>query len=469
VRCALVPFGCSLALLFPGSALAGTAAVKDDHDPRSGELSQSASYTAAAGERNDLTIAARDSEVEFRDTAGITPGRLCSRPNPADLTRVICRSSAGDFNGFNGFAGASLGDRDDRARVTEGSATLDGGKGNDTLAGGPGYGTLMIGGPGNDDMTGGPGNDSFDEAGSHNGSDTMRGGAGEDDVDYSLRSADLHVSLDDKRDDGARGERDLVAADVEKVDAGSGDDTLIGNRFDNILQGATGSDSISGRAGDDLVDAGRNDAGGERPARSRDRVKAGPGDDVLFGAGRGTVLDGGSGHDDFIGSEGGDRIRARDGQSDSISCYRGRDSVNADGHDFVAGDRDTGRCERVRRRGAAVAVAVGEPFVNDPGPLSVNSPDGTTGFSVACPVDGPRICRGSVTATLEGFPLGTRTFRLRRGSSKDLSFTVPAGGRQQLLARSELRLRARVVSRDRRRHRRTVRDSFAVKVLRQAQ
>jgi RTX calcium-binding nonapeptide repeat (4 copies) len=442
---------CLLALVLPGQALAGTASVRDDRDPRSGEIHQSVAYAAAKGERNDLTIAARASEVELRDSAGITPGRQCSRPNPADTTHVICRTpKVGEFNGF---AAATLGGGDDRARVTEGSATLDGGSGNDTLVAGPGFGTLMIGGPGNDDMTGGPGVDSFDEAGSHNGSDTMRGGAGDDDVDYSLRRANLRVSLDGKPNDGARGERDNVGADVEKVDAGSGNDRLIGNRFDNVLQGATGSDFVSGGPGDDLVDAGRMDPGGERAARSRDRVIAGAGDDVLFGAGRGTVLDGGRGHDDFIGSEGADRIRARDGQSDSISCYRGRDRVSADGHDFVAGG-ENGHCERVRRRGAALAAAVGEPFVNDPGPLTVNKHDGKLGLSVGCPADGPRTCRGKVRAKLGGSALGTRTFRLRRGGSGDFTFTVPAGRR-----RNGQKLTARVASRGR-----TVRDRFAVRV-----
>lgn len=455
--------GCLLALTLPAPALAGTAAVSDDHDPRSGEIHQSVTYTAAAGEKNDLTVAARLSEVELRDTAGITPGRQCTRPDPADTTRVTCRANqVGDFNGF---AGVRLGDGDDRARVTEGSATIDAGAGNDSVTAGPGYGSLMIGGPGNDDLQGGPGNDSFDEAGSHNGSDTLRGGAGEDDVDYSLRSADLRVSLDARRDDGARGERDLVAADVEKVDAGTGDDRLIGNRFDNILQGATGSDFVSGGAGDDAVDAGRNDGVGEPAARSRDRVKAGPGDDVLFGAGRGTVLDGGSGHDDFIGSDGGDRIRARDGQSDSISCYRGRDSVLADGHDFVAVGRDTGRCERVHRRGAAAAVAVGEPFLNDAGPLTVTSPGGVIGFDVACSSGGPRVCRGTVAVSLGGVALGRRAFRVRRGTGKHLAFTVPAARRAELLARPALTLRAGVVSRDRRGRKRSVRDRFGVEVL----
>jgi hypothetical protein len=457
VRRALVLAVFFAALALPANALAGTAAVKDDRDPRSGDITQSVSYTAAAGERNDLTIAARASEVELRDSAGITPGRQCTRPVATDPTRVICRSNtAGDFNGF---AAATLRDGDDRARVTEGGATLDAGSGNDTLVGGPGFGTVMIGGAGNDDMTGGTGNDSFDEAGSHNGSDTMRGGAGEDDVDYSLRSADLRVSLDGKPNDGARGERDNVGADVEKVDAGSGDDRLTGNRFDNVLQGATGSDFVSGGGGDDLVDAGRMDPGNERPARSRDRVKAGPGDDVLFSAGRGTVLDGGRGHDDFIGSEGGDRIRARDGQSDSIGCYRGRDSVAADGHDFVAGGRDEGRCERVRRRGAARAVAVGEPFLNDPGPLTVNKPDGQTGLSVGCSADGPRTCTGRVSVAIGGVAIGSRPFRLRRGTSKDFTFTVPTAQRTE-----GLKLTANVSSRGK-----TVRDAFAVRVLTQEQ
>jgi Ca2+-binding RTX toxin-like protein len=465
VRRALVLTGCLLGLVAPGSALAGTATVRDDQDPRSGATIQSVSYTAAAGERNDLTVAARASEVELRDTAGISPGRQCSRPDPADSTRVICRANvAGDFDGL---AAVSLGNGDDRVRYTEGSGTVDAGTGNDTVFEGPGAGAVLIGGPGNDDLHGGPGPDFFDEGGVANGSDTMHGGGGTDQVDYSLRSADLRVSLDGRRNDGAKGERDNVGTDVEDVDAGTGDDRLIGNRFDNHLQGASGSDFVDGRGGDDEVDAGRNDPVNERPAHSHDHVKGGRGDDVLFSAGRGTVLDGGSGHDDFLGGRGGDRIRARDGESDSIACYGGRDGATVDGHDYVSAGSGFGRCERVRRRGAAVAEAVGLPFANDGGPLNLSADDGSVGVSVGCPVDGPRVCRGAIAATIGGVVLGRRTFRVRRGHDAAFTFTVPADRRAALLGRPKLTLRATVTSRDRSGHRRSVRDRFAVEVLTQ--
>jgi hypothetical protein len=174
------------------------------------------------------------------------------------------------------------------------------------------------------------------------------------------------------------------------------------------------------------------------------------------------VLDGGKGHDDFIGSEGSDRIRARDGQSDSISCYGGRDSVSADGHDFVAGGRDTGRCERIRRRGAAAAVAVGEPFVNDADPITVN-PKGQISLAIGCPVDGPRGCRGRLIAAVDGVSLGTHRFAVKRGDNSLPTLTVPADRRAGLLGRPALSLTTTVVSRDRRGRRRSVRDRFTVK------
>jgi hypothetical protein len=176
---------------------------------------------------------------------------------------------------------------------------------------------------------------------------------------------------------------------------------------------------------------------------------------VLFSAGRGTRLDGGRGHDDFIGSDGGDRILARDRESDSISCYRGRDLVVADSHDFVAGGSDVGRCERIHRRGRATAVAVGLPFANDPGPLAVDTA-GVTSFSVACPVDGPRVCRGTVTAAMNGVALGSLPFRVGRGHSDERTFTVPASERARVLASPRLRLTATI---------RSVRERFAVRLL----
>jgi Ca2+-binding RTX toxin-like protein len=92
-------------------------------------------------------------------------------------------------------------------------------------------------------------------------------------------------------------------------------------------------------------------------------MRAGPGDDRLFGISGKDVMDGGAGADTLIGGTGGDRITggpgadrivggkdddtiaARDGVRDRIDCGTGkRDTVRADRRDRIVGG-----CERVRR------------------------------------------------------------------------------------------------------------------------
>src|SRR4051812_34732710 len=110
-----------------------------------------------------------------------------------------------------------------------GNDALSGNAGNDTLDGGDGNNTL-IGGDGNDTMTAGLGADLFD------------GGAGVDAVDYTTRTANLTVSLDNVANDGqtvfvrspaglilVTSEHDDVRDSVEDVNAGSGNDTITGS------------------------------------------------------------------------------------------------------------------------------------------------------------------------------------------------------------------------------------------------
>ena len=181
---------------------------------------------------------------------------------------------------------------------------LIGGAGNDALAGNAGPNTL-IGGPGADQMIalggkdiligeagadtllGGTGDDGFDGGA---GGDIFAGGGGFDVVDYSSRRTGVRVDLDGVRDDGARGERDNVRADVEGVIGGRAGDALIGNRRANSLAGAGGND----------------------------------------------ILIGGGGRDGLWGKAGADRLYARDGAVDYVHGGRGSDRASVDrGRDIV--------------------------------------------------------------------------------------------------------------------------------------
>jgi Ca2+-binding RTX toxin-like protein len=166
-----------------------------------------------------------------------------------------------------------------------------GGAGADKLSAGP-NGTTLVGNGGDDVLIGGPGDDTLVGG---LGADTMSGGAGTDTVDYSARTMDVAVTLDGAANDGAVGEGDNVAADVENVIGGLGSDLLVGGPGPNDLDG-------------------------------------GPGDDVI---------DGDGGRDVLHGGDGDDTIRARDGQRDDVSCGPGQDAALVDQLDSVDADCET--------------------------------------------------------------------------------------------------------------------------------
>jgi Ca2+-binding RTX toxin-like protein len=93
------------------------------------------------------------------------------------------------------------------------------------------------------------------------------------------------------------------------------DDVFAGSEASDYVIGAGGDDEICGEAGDDILSGGSgNDA-------------------ILAGDGR----------DQVTGGEGDDRIYAKDGSRDTIRCGRGEDVVYADWRDSVARD-----CERIK-------------------------------------------------------------------------------------------------------------------------
>jgi Ca2+-binding RTX toxin-like protein len=106
------------------------------------------------------------------------------------------------------------------------------------------------------------------------GADTLLGGAGFDVVSYGSRTRPVTVDLDgSKRDDGERGEKDTVGADVEGIVGGAGADRLTGNAADNRIVGGAGDDGLVGGAGNDtLIGQAGNDS-----------ISGGPGSDYLVG------------------------------------------------------------------------------------------------------------------------------------------------------------------------------------------
>ena len=260
-----------------------------------------------------------------------------------------------------------------------------GGIGNDTFIGGPG-GEQLTGGDGDDHLIGG------------GGPDVMDGGPGADTASYADRSTPVTVNLAEFANDGAPGEGDHVAGDVEKVLGGSGDDTLLGDGTANVLLGAVGNDRLSGAEGDDLVigDAGNDTMAGDvgndtlLGSDGNDALSGGDGNDDLKGEAGNDTMDGGTGRDrqtggphtdtllyasrtagvtvtligkddngernedDFVAHDienittgrGNDTIDADDNLKGEVKCGAGSDLVTADPDDRVAATARTSRSPR---------------------------------------------------------------------------------------------------------------------------
>jgi Ca2+-binding RTX toxin-like protein len=161
-----------------------------------------------------------------------------------------------------------------------------GGSGGDTITGNA-QANRLTGGAGNDSLSGGEGDDVFDEGSAANGADTINGGGGFDRVDYTARSLSLTVTLDGTANDGASMEGDDVETDVERVDGGSGNDSLTGNADANVLNGNGGGDTLSGLGGNDVL------SGGE----GFDTLSGGAGDDIVEDVADGATCDCGAGFD----------------------------------------------------------------------------------------------------------------------------------------------------------------------------
>ncbi len=170
---------------------------------------------------------------------------------------------------------------------TNNAETLEGSNwGNDKIYGYQGADSLF-GYKGNDTLIGG-----IDGA-----NDYINGGWGFDTVDYSETNLDMTIdlsagtaSVDAQLVFGSTqfgdymyyhpGALEDTLISIEGVNAGGGDDTIIGNNRANTLNGNDGNDIINGLGGDDELDGGDGDDiinGG----KGQDKMSGGDGDDTF--------------------------------------------------------------------------------------------------------------------------------------------------------------------------------------------
>jgi uncharacterized delta-60 repeat protein len=243
-----------------------------------------------------------------------------------------------DATGFSGDVTVYGDGGDDVILTGAGNDRVDGGSGQDTIDSGAGD-DLIQGGNGNDTLTGGAGND------------MISGDDGNDRVFESVAGATVLVETrltSDLGDDvlmsierpylvGGDGNDSIDVSDYParvRVDAGGGDDSITGTRFDDALVGQGGNDSIFGGFGNDVIRGDDGDDlvfghdgddsikggtgadtlnGGEgadliRGDQDRDRIFGDNGDDIIAGGGGADTMTGGRGNDTFDGQGGTDRI-----------------------------------------------------------------------------------------------------------------------------------------------------------------
>ncbi len=373
-------------------------------------------------------------------------------------------------------------------RIETDVEAIIGGSGADVLGGNNGANTLD-GGPG-DDVLGGA-----------LGADVLIGGAGIDSVSYVTRTGDVTVTLDGVADDGELAEGDNVAADVENVTGGLGDDTIVGSSIANTLLGGPGDDTLYGGAGADLLSGGigvdtvdystrtaavsvdldgvpdDGEAGeGDNVVTDIENITGGSGPDLLRGGGGANRILGGPGADDLDGlsgpdtieaGAGADTIQAKDGTTDVITCGDGHDILTRDTQDVVVSD-----CEDVDGGGGFVptleeAIALGgvatppASIAAVKGAVSVNS-RGIFRLRVKCPKKArTKVCKGALRLKTKGRSkkyqsiLGTKKarsvtlaatkrYKIRRGKAKWVRMKLSKKGKRIVL--HVQKVKARVIS-----------------------
>lgn len=159
------------------------------------------------------------------------------------------------------------------------------------------------------------------------------------------------------------------------VQAGHGNDTIIGAQSPNLIFGGGGNDSLVGGAGNDTI-SGQN---------GNDTILGAAGNDLLYGDSGNDLIRGGAGNDQIIGGVGQDTLYGMLG-NDSIYGGKGADMIIVgSGNSFARGDQGndtiiggTGNCTLNGNQGNDFIAAHNDDFLTATG----DTPMANTGSSL---------------------------------------------------------------------------------------
>ncbi|MEU8237424.1 calcium-binding protein [Actinoplanes missouriensis] len=276
---------------------------------------------------------------------------------------------------------------------------LNGELGNDVVYGGPG-GDDLYGDVGTDRLYGGAGYDNLIAyEWDHKSPDYYSGGSDSDWISYSSAQRAISADADGvKGDDGAKGERDTIATDVEDIRGGAGNDVITGNSRANQLFGGPGNDTIRGGGGDDDLygedgldhldgGTGNDELTGDDALGARfyaDTMLGGPGWDWVGydsrAAGVVVDLDGAKGDDgkpgekDTVGIDV-EMVSGTDGNDKLTGNAYANEIIGRDGNDVIRGG---GGNDQVHGGNGADAIygEAGDDYVFEPGDGSPDKLDG---------------------------------------------------------------------------------------------
>jgi Ca2+-binding RTX toxin-like protein len=228
-------------------------------------------------------------------------------------TFTIVFQEFGDDNNFEGgetfVADISVTGHSATGSAVPGNDTLTGGIGDDTIAGQGGADTLS-GGDGADTLFGGSGNDSID------------GGTGLDTAGYSDATAGVNVNLIGGTATGGAGNDALTS--IENLIGSRYNDNLSGDDSFNTIRAGSGNDTVYGLAGFDQLYGEDGD----------DTIYGGDDSDVIYGDNTNNslvffnnTLVGGGGNDSLYGWHGNDTLFGNEG-NDSIVEGGGDDTIS---------------------------------------------------------------------------------------------------------------------------------------------
>jgi Ca2+-binding RTX toxin-like protein len=255
-----------------------------------------------------------------------------------DLDNTIMGGSGNDtLNGGAGSDTASFGDNNnvvnlniniaqntgDGTDILMGCENADGGGGNDEI----------LGNSGNNDISGGKGNDKIKGG---NGNDKIKGGDRFDLVAFGNGNNKVDLSITTAQNTG---EGSDVLSSCENVNAGGGNDSIMGNDANNVIAGGDGNDTIKGGKGNDAVSFGNGNntvdlsitttqvtGEGTDLITGVENVDGGAGNDFISGNTGNNILAGGEGDDTLTGGSGIDYLVGGNGK-DTIACSYGQSTA----------------------------------------------------------------------------------------------------------------------------------------------